>query len=183
MPMGILIPSDETIIQTFNDLSGRRVGVLEHSPYQRLLTPEGQGLTVNKQSLPVEIPAGIQPVALSNLPKAIRQLGQLQETEPEPEAQIDAIFGPAPILEEAIKSDVPVKLATPTENLGLQPLAIAAIPRDELRVDRLIQEINKVLDRLDRQGTLAEIYLRWYEQDLSRDERQLTPSDDQADHE
>ena len=179
MPMGVLVRSDENNIQTLNDLSGKRVGFLEHSPYQRLLTPNGQTLTINQQPLLPEIPADIQVVPLSNLPKAIRQLDQTGAKD-EPAVAVDAIFGPAPILEEAVKSELPVKLAPQAENLGLQPLVVAAVPRDDLQVDRLIQEINQALDRLERQGTLAEIHLRWYGQDLSQSHPQAAPLDDQG---
>ncbi len=170
MPLGILIPAAENNIQAVGDLSGRKVGVLEHSSYQRLLGSGGQSLTVQNQPLlAAEMPAGIQVVALSNLLKAIRQLGQ---PESDQEAAVQALFGPAPIFQEAVKTDLAVKLAPQVQNLGFQPLAVAAVPRDGLKVDRLLLEINKILDRLQRRGTLAEVYLRWYEQDLSQ-----TPSD------
>jgi ABC-type amino acid transport substrate-binding protein len=161
MPMGILKPAAENNIQALGDLSGRRVGVLEHSAYQRLLSPGGSALTVQQQPLLPQIPADAQPVALSNLLKAIRQLGQ---AEPEPEFQVEAIFGPAPIFQEAVKGDLPVRWV----QVGVQPLAIAAVPPDNLKVDRLILEMNKILERLGRQGTLAEMYLRWYGQDFSQ---------------
>jgi ABC-type amino acid transport substrate-binding protein len=161
IPMGILKPAAENNIQALGDLSGRRVGVLEHSAYQRLLSPGGSALTVQQQPLLPQIPADMQPVALSNLLKAIRQLGQ---AEPEPEFRVDAIFGPAPIFQEAVKGDLPVRWV----QVGVQPLAIAAVAPDNLKVDRLILEVNKILERLDRQGTLAEMYLRWYGQDFSQ---------------
>ena len=163
IPMGILNPTAANNIQALADLSGRRVGVLEHSAYQRLLTPGGSTLTIQQQPLLPPIPADVQPVVLSNLLKTIRQLSQ---PESEPEFQLDAIFGPAPIFQEAVKSDLPVQWV----KVGVQPLAIATVPQDNLKVDRLISEINKILERLQRQGTLAEIYLRWYGQDLSRED-------------
>lgn len=163
IPMGILSPTAANNIQALADLSGRRVGVLEHSAYQRLLTPGGSAMTIQQQPLLPQIPADVQPVGLSNLLKAIRQLSQ---PESESEFQLDAIFGPAPIFQEAVKSDLPVQWV----KVGVQPLAIATVPQDNLKVDRLILEINKILERLQRQGTLAEIYLRWYGQDLSRED-------------
>ena len=166
MPLGILIPAAENNIQAASDLSGRKVGVLEHSPYQRLLSPGGQSLTVQGQPLlAAEMPPDVQAVGLSNLLKAIRQLDQ---PESDQEAAVQAIFGPTPIFQEAIKTDLAVKLAPQAQNLGFQPLAVATVPRDGLKVDRLLLEINKILDRLQRRGTLAEVYLRWYEQDLSQ---------------
>ena len=162
MPLGLLVPVEENNIRSLNNLSGRKVGVLEHSPYQRLLT-EGPALTVNQQPVLFELPSNIQVIPVSNLAKAIRQLAQLEEQEA---AQIDAIVGPAPVFQEAIKSEIPVKLAAGSDNLGRLPLAVATVPQDGLKVDRLILEINRILDRL---GTLAEIYLNWYGQDLSQD--------------
>jgi ABC-type amino acid transport substrate-binding protein len=109
-------------------------------------------------------PRDLQLIVLSNLAKDIRQLGQPAADQSPPVA---VIFGPVPVFQAAIERDFPVKLA-PTENIGLQPLTIAAIPQDGLTVNRLIAEINTILERLRRQGVLAEIYLRWYERDYSQ---------------
>lgn len=164
-PIGVLVPAENNNIQSVNDLSGRRVGVLEYSAYQRLVSSPDPPLTFRGQPLLLDIPNDTQPVALSNLPKAIRQLGQPADDK---EAEVDAILGPVPILEEAIKSDIPVKLAPQAQNLGYQPLAVAAVPQDGLKVDRLITQINTVLDYLQQEGYLAEIYFRWYQQDYSQ---------------
>lgn len=164
MPMGILIPAAEDGIQTFAQLSNRRVGVLEYSAHQRLLTPEESPLTVQGQALIPQSQTDLQIVVLSNLQRAIRDLGQPQS---EDSLQPDALFGPIPMFEEAIRNNLPVKLATEEKIIGIQPLAIAAVPQDGLKVERLLSEINTILDRLQRQGTLAEIYIRWYGQDLS----------------
>jgi len=165
MPMGLLIPATEDDIPTFAQLANRRVGVLEYSAYQRLLTPEEAPLTVQGQPLMPQSQPDLRIIALSNLQKAIRELGLPQGGD---SPQVDAIFGPVPILEEAIRNNLPVKLATEEKIIGIQPLAIAAVPQDGLKVERLLSEINTILDRLQRQGTLAEIYIRWYGQDLSR---------------
>lgn len=165
VPMGVLIPAEADNVQTLGDLSNKKVGVLEYSTYQRLLTPGGQSLTVGGQPVLTQMPTDVQPIPLSNLLKAIHELG---ESGSEQKAQVEAIFGPTPIFQEAIQSGLPVKLAPQAQNVGFQPLAIAVVSQDGLKVDRLSAEINKILDRLQQQGTLAEIYLRWYEQDLSQ---------------
>jgi ABC-type amino acid transport substrate-binding protein len=163
MPMGVLSLASVSNITALGDLSGRRVGVLEHSAYERLLAAEGLTLTSRQQPLLSQVPPDAQLVALANLQKAIRQLDQ-----PDAEAgvRVDAIFGPGPMFQEAVKSELPVKWI----KVGVQPLAIAAVPPENLQVDRLILEINTILARLQRQGTLSEIYLRWYEQDFSQPE-------------
>lgn len=161
LPMGILIPAAENDIQTLPELSGRKVGVLEHSAYQRLLTPEELPLTVQDQPLMPAPPENLQLVVFSNLSKGIRELGLDGR-------QVEAIFGPTPILQAAVEQNFPVKLAADAKNLGVQPLVIAATPQDGLKVDRLMSEINNLLRRLHRQGLLAEVYFRWYQQDFSQ---------------
>jgi ABC-type amino acid transport substrate-binding protein len=113
-------------------------------------------------------PADLQLIVLGNLAKSIRQFG---DATPENQPQAEVLLGPAPMFQEAIASGLPVKLAPQGSQVGLQPLTIAAVPQDDLKVERLMAEINKILERLQRQGTLAEIYLKWYGQDLSGRER------------
>lgn len=164
MPMGVLIPAESAGVQSLTDLAGRPVGVLEHSAYEQLLTSREQPQTVwGGQPFSTQLPADVQPVALSNLLKAIRELGQAEADPP-----VDAIFGPAPVFQEAITSQEPVKLLATGDELGVQPLVIAVIPQDGLKVERLVQEINDRLDRLERRGILPELYLRWYGQDFSQ---------------
>jgi ABC-type amino acid transport substrate-binding protein len=163
LPLAALVPISSTL-QTFNDLSNKKVGVLEHSVYQRLLSNEGTALTVAGQSLLPTLPTRMQVAPVSNLSKAIHQLGEPGGGQ---ETPVEAIFGPAPILQEAVKSGLPVRVA-PQAQVGVQPLAVAIVSLDNLKTARLLAEINKILARLQREGTLAEIYLRWYGQDFSQ---------------
>ncbi len=161
IPTAVLV-SATSRIQGPNDLTGKRIGVLEHSASQRLLSAEGVSLTVGKQPILNQLPDTIEPVPVSNLLNTIKQLGN-QNVE---EDIVDAVIGPASILQEAVKSDLPVKIVA--RNIGVSPLAIAVVPQDNLKIDRLVTEINKALTRLHHDGTLAEIYLRWYGQDFSQ---------------
>jgi polar amino acid transport system substrate-binding protein len=160
MPMGILLPVAGNDVETLAELSGRRVGALEKSPYERLLATQ---LTAYGQPLLPNIPVDVRVVPLSNLPEAIRQMGSPSEKD---NSQVAAIFGPRPILEEAINNGLALKLAP--YDPGRQPLAIATVSQDGLKVERLLIEINKILTDLERHGELPELYIRWYGQDLSR---------------
>lgn len=163
MPLGILVPQANETLATVEALAGQRVGVLEHSAYQRLLTT-GQPLTVQGQPLLPSLPPDLRPVPLSNLQKTIRELGD--PTGDEGDA-VDAIFGPTPVLREAVRAGLPVKLAPQARVIGFQPLAVAITPQEGLAVDRLVGHINDILDRARRQGFLTEIYQKWYSQDFS----------------
>ncbi|MFN8458794.1 MAG: transporter substrate-binding domain-containing protein [Anaerolineae bacterium] len=159
LPLGLLIPAADQHTQTLADLAGQPVGILSHSAEERLLSPGGPNLTFQQAALLPALPANLQLMPQDNLPKAIRELGG---------SSLKAIIGASPVLSEAVKSELPVKLAPGAASFSLLPLAIATVAPDKLKVDRLILEINKVLDRLQRQGALAEIYLRWYGQDFSK---------------
>ena len=160
IPLAVLV-SATSKIQGTDDLAGKRIGVLEHSAAQRLLSSKGLPLRVDEQPVFTPLPPDVQPVPVSNLLLAIKQLG-----DPKGKQEIDAVVGPVSIFQEAINSGLPVKLVD--QNLGTQPLAIAVVPQDNLKTERLLAEINNILTRLDRDGTLAEIYLRWYQQDFSQ---------------
>lgn len=165
IPMGILVPENSDI-QNWEQLAGKRVGVLEHSAYQRLLSANEAGLTVGGQALLNNPPSNVQPVQVSNLITSIKQLGTSPTEQTPPEEKADALIGPTPIFQEAIESGLPVRIIAHKDEI--QPLAVAVVPQDNLRIERLTAEINKVLERLHRNGTLAEIYLRWYDQDFSQ---------------
>ncbi len=170
IPLGLLIPTSEQNIHAMAHLANHRVGVLEHSVAQRILTPADTQMTVYGQALMSPLTTETQLVILSNLPKSIRQLdasleAEIVETET---PQLDAIFGPVPVFEEAIKQGLALKLAPEASKITLQPLVIATVSQDGLKTERLISEINKILTRLQRQGALAEVYYSWYEQDFSQ---------------
>jgi polar amino acid transport system substrate-binding protein len=163
IPMGLLVPA-ESNVQSLDALSGKRVGVLEYSPYQDLLAAgDASTLTVQSRPLLEPVPADIQSVPLSNLPKAIRRLAGEAGNETPP---LDAIFGPTPVLRQAVQEEWPVRLAA--ENLGVLPQAVAAVSREGWQVDRLLLEINQILAKLHQRGTLSEASLRWYGQDYTR---------------
>ena len=161
MPMAILTPATTEDIQTIDQLAGRRIGVLRTSAYETILTAEAP-LTWQNQPLHPTLPAGIQVVPVSNLALAIDQLSIPASND------LEAIFAPAPILEDALRSGLPVKISISPQAMGTQPLALAIAPQAGLKRDRLQFEINSLLERKRRQGTLAEIYVRWYDQDLSK---------------
>ncbi len=160
MPMSFLTPKVESSPPTLIDLTGKQIGVLEYSAYHDLIL--SPNLTVAQQPLLTALPE-LQAVPVSNMSNAIRQLGQ-----PDAAPPLDALFGPMPIFQAAIQENWPVQLTVQPEIVGYQPLAIAAVPRDNLHVDRLLTEIDRILNQLHQQGTLAEIHFTWYGQDFSQ---------------
>lgn len=166
IPTAILVPANSNI-STLAQLTGRRVGVFEHTVYQQMLTPAEPVPLVQGRPLIAARPANVQLTVLSNVQKAIRAMGQPAETGNAP--QVEAILGPAPVLEQAItEGKLPLKIVRDDANLPPQPLVVAVVSQNGLKVDRLLAEINKVLSRLHRQGNLSELSLQWYGQDISQ---------------
>jgi len=161
IPTAVLV-SAASRAQGPDDLAGQRIGVLEYSATHRLLAAQETALTVDEQPLLSQLPENVQVIPVSNLINTIKQL----ENAGTDEEAVDAVVGPVSILQEAVKSELPVKIVA--QNIGESPLAIAVVPQDNLNIDRLVTEINNALSRLHRDGTLAEIYLRWYGQDFSQ---------------
>lgn len=156
MPVGFLVAADNAAIQSPADVTGRRVGALENSPYHTLLTTPQT--TIQGQPVIAAWPADIQPIAVSNLPKAIRELT--------PTSEVEVLFGPTPIFEVAAREGMPVQFVPDGHQIGVVPLAIAAHNPDTAQ--RLIERINEALDIFHRRGILAELYIQWYRRDLSR---------------
>ncbi len=160
MPTGLLLPQTSPVSGAAQ-LGGRAVSALEHSVYQRMLTPGEPLPPVGGQSLRGELARDARLLVLSNIQKSIR------ETE-EGKFRVDAYLGPAPVFEQAIReNNLPLRIIRDNEALPPQPLVIAAVPQDGLAVDRLIAEIDTVLIRLQSHGTLAELALKWYGEDIS----------------
>jgi polar amino acid transport system substrate-binding protein len=173
IPTGILASATATDITSLASLADQRVGVFEHSVYQRMLTPAEAIPTILGQPLIAKRPRDVRLVVLSNLEKAIQRLGGEKDVRIDA-PPVKAIVGPAPVFAQALADNqLSLKLVTDPENLPPHPLVIAAVPQDELKVDRLITEINIALARLHRQGDLAEIYERWYGQDFSQPDVQI----------
>ncbi|GAB4451154.1 MAG: hypothetical protein Kow0031_33760 [Anaerolineae bacterium] len=161
MPAGLLVPQTSPVSGAAQ-LGGLAVGAFEHSVYQRMLTPGERLPTVGGQSLRGELARDARLLVLSNIQKSIR------ETE-EGKFRADAWLGPAPVFEQAIRenNNLPLRLIRNDEALPPHPLVVAAVPQDGLAVDRLIDEIDTLLARLQRQGVLAELSLKWYGEDIS----------------
>ncbi|MDM8529975.1 transporter substrate-binding domain-containing protein [Anaerolineales bacterium HSG25] len=170
LPMGMLVAQDNTDISGLVDLANKRLAVINHSAYQAILAPRNLPLTVQGQPLSIPLPPETEQVAVSSLSLAIERLGQVDEiVEANQENQhLDALFGPTPMLEQAISSGWAVKFAPHAVTVGYQPVSVAVVSQDGLKVDRLLQEINRVLAQMDQDSDLLAIYLTWYDQDFSR---------------
>ncbi len=149
LPLALAVPTNSEI-SSIDQLGGQPVAVLEHSTYHQAAIQAGQ------------IPVELQLVPVSSLPKAIRQLGSPENNE------FAALFGPTPILQAAQTQGETIQLLQTTQPAIVQPLVVAVAPQDDWLNNRLLEEINQVFQEAHRQGILAEIYLQWYGEDLSR---------------
>ncbi|MDM8529059.1 transporter substrate-binding domain-containing protein [Anaerolineales bacterium HSG24] len=167
LPMGVLVAQDNTDIMGLTDLANKRLAVLDHSAYQTILARSDSPVTVQGQPLSIPLSPETEQVAVGSLSQAIERLGQADEMTSEDE-RFDALFGPTPMLEQAISNGWAVKFAPEAVTVGYQPVSVAVVTQDGLKVDKLVQEIDRILTQMDQDGDLLAIYLTWYDQDISR---------------
>ncbi len=162
MPLALLVAANETKIHGLADLTEAQVGVVAFSGYQQAMTVEG--LTIQGQPFALTLPPTAQLIPMIDLLDGVNQLSQPPD-EAKTGPPLQAIFGPAPMWQQAINTSWAVKL---TPIVDYQPIAVAVVAPEGQADVRLLQALNQILARLDEQHELTEIYVRWYDEDFSR---------------
>ena len=151
VPIAVLSRADTPPLEDVSDLSGLRIAVLEDSPFQALLVDGVPGQA-----------SGVVPIPVDNVATAVDQLAS-----DGPSTPFEALIGPLPMLELALIEGLPLQINPVSQQIEPLPLSIATVPIDGLSTDRLLQELNRILGRLEQRGQLAEIHLTWYDRDYS----------------
>jgi ABC-type amino acid transport substrate-binding protein len=162
MPLALLVAANETKIHGLADLAEAQVGVVAFSGYQQAMTVDR--LTIQGQPFALKLPLTAQLVPTIDLLDAMTQLSQSVEIT-QTGSSLQALFGPAPMWQQAINTGWAVKL---TPVVAYQPIAVAAVAPEGKHDERLLQALNQILARLDEQHQLTEIYVHWYDEDFSR---------------
>jgi ABC-type amino acid transport substrate-binding protein len=133
------------------------VGVPVFSLYEQILI--GQNPTVQGQAIAGSIPAGIDLHVYNRDGNAIRDLAEGDGV------VLDAVIHSQLVLQTAIVDDL-MPLKQVGEPLLLAPIGAvydrSGMPSEQLRI-----AVDDILSRRLRDGTLADISLKWYEEDIS----------------
>jgi polar amino acid transport system substrate-binding protein len=80
--------------------------------------------------------------------------------------RLDAVISALPTLEEAIKSGEPIKILG--DPLFHEPLAVAFDKSAPLDPTRLVEEVSAIVEEMHTDGTLTELSMKWYGEDLTQ---------------
>jgi polar amino acid transport system substrate-binding protein len=79
--------------------------------------------------------------------------------------RLDAAISALPTLEQAIENGEPIKILG--DPLFYEPLAVAIDRQAPLDPTTLVEEVSRIVDEMHADGTLTELSMRWYGEDLT----------------
>jgi polar amino acid transport system substrate-binding protein len=80
-------------------------------------------------------------------------------------ARLDAVISAKPTLEGAIKKGRPIKLVG--DPVFYEPLAVAFDRASDLDAQSLVDEVGRIIEEMHADGTLTELSMKWYGEDLT----------------
>jgi polar amino acid transport system substrate-binding protein len=79
--------------------------------------------------------------------------------------RLDAVISALPTLQEAIDSGEPIKILG--DPLFYEPLAVAVDRQAPLDPASLVDEVSQIVEEMHSDGTLTELSMKWYDEDLT----------------
>jgi polar amino acid transport system substrate-binding protein len=80
--------------------------------------------------------------------------------------RLDAAISALPTLEQAIESGEPIRILG--DPLFYEPLAVAIDRQAPLDVTSLVEEVSGIVEEMHNDGTLTELSMKWYGEDLTQ---------------
>lgn len=156
-PTVLLVHEDNISFTHPEDLSGRRIGICAGCTFEDYLRGT---LKIPGQTLQYRI-RDARPIAFESEDPAIRALSQGDGVE------LDAVMTILPKARTAVDSGYPVKLLD--EPVLFAYASITVDRASQRNMQRLIQEINRIVLEMHADGTLMELSLRYQGMDLSKE--------------
>ena len=150
-PASIAVPEGSDITSV-DQLSGKTVAVCAGCTYDFWLRGT---LEIPDFTFPPP-PAGITIKGFDTDSTAIQALES---------GQADAVMSATPTLQSAIDKGRPMTLLG--EPLYFEPLSVAIDKSSELDQASLVQEVSTIIDEMHADGTLTELSMEWYGEDLT----------------
>lgn len=156
-PASAAVHEDATYSDVTTDLDGKTIGVCGSCSYDFYL----------QKNLHIQIPgyefdyviddADIQTYDTDTT--AIRDLSLGDGV------RLDAAISALPTLEQAIKDGEPIKILG--DPLFYEPLAVAVDRQAPIDPTTLVDEVSRIVDEMHEDGTLTELSMKWYGEDLT----------------
>jgi polar amino acid transport system substrate-binding protein len=151
-PAGLAVQL-ESDITSLDQLSGKTIGVCGACSYEFYLD---RTLNIPGYDFEYLIPEDVTVVTYDTDSSAIQDLGL---------GRLDAVMSAVPTLESAIDRGKPIELLG--DPVFYEPLAVATDKSAPLPDESLIDRLNQIITDMHQDGTLAELSLKWYKQDLT----------------
>lgn len=156
-PASAAVHEDATYTDVSTDLDGRTVGVCGSCSYDFYL----------QKNLHIQIPGYEFEYVIDDADiktydtdtTAIRDLSLGDGV------RLDAAISALPTLEQAIEDGEPIKILG--DPLFYEPLAVAIDRQARLDPTTLVEEVSRIVDEMHADGTLTELSMTWYGEDLT----------------
>jgi polar amino acid transport system substrate-binding protein len=156
-PASAAVHEDATYTDVTTDLDGKRVGVCGACSYDFFL----------QKNLHIQIPGYEFDYVIDDADirtydtdtTAIRDLSLGDGV------RLDAVISALPTLQEAIDSGEPIQILG--DPLFYEPLAVAIDRQAPLDPTSLVDEVSRIVDEMHSDGTLTELSMKWYDEDLT----------------
>jgi polar amino acid transport system substrate-binding protein len=151
-PAGLAVQQGSDIT-SFDQLSGKTVGVCGECSYEFYLE---QKLNIPGYDFQYLIPSDITIKTYDTDSTAIQDLVL---------GRVDAAMSAVPTLQGAIDKGKPIQLLG--DPVFYEPLAVAIDKSAPLDPTSLVAKISEIVDQMHQDGTLTEISMKWYGEDLT----------------
>jgi polar amino acid transport system substrate-binding protein len=155
--------ADDSEIDSLDDLAGQTVCVGVSTTYEAWLRGDMEALGLPESSLYASAPDGITVVPLSTdaeCPQAI-QSGR---------EEFDVFLTSNTVVEAALDSGLPIQKVG--EPVFSENLAVAFDKSGDLDNSTLVERVGEIIAEMHEDGTLTELSLKWFGQDITNDPSQ-----------
>jgi polar amino acid transport system substrate-binding protein len=140
-PASVAVHEDNTTVQDLEtDLDGKKIGVCGGCTYD-LVIDDAKIVTYDTDT------TAIQDLALGD------------------GVRLDAVISAKPTLEGAIDKGRPIKIVG--DPVFYEPLAVAFDKSAPLDPTRLVEEVSRIIEEMHADGTLSNLSMKWYGEDLT----------------
>jgi polar amino acid transport system substrate-binding protein len=154
-PASFAIHTDNTTIETVDDLAGKTVGLGIATTYEDYLN---ETLSIMGGEIAYDPPTDIR------IWQYLTDAEALKDMELGDGVRLDAVMSAQPTIQDAINEGVPLRyLGTPA---FYEPL-VFALDKARAPSEGMLDRLNEIIAEMREDGTLTELSLKWYGLDLT----------------
>jgi polar amino acid transport system substrate-binding protein len=157
-PASAAVHEDATYTDVTTDLDGKSIGVCGACSYDFFL----------QQNLHIQIPGYEFDYIIDdpNIRTYDTDTTAIRDLSLGDGVRLDAVISALPTLEQAIEEGEPIKILG--DPLFFEPLAVAIDRQAPLDPTRLAEEVGRIVEEMHSDGTLTELSMKWYGEDLTQ---------------